>query len=179
MSPAPTSTQIPAASDTKVRVATPPPAITLSDAALAHLTRLRDESGGDTLLLRMGVRSGGCSGMSYVMEFEEEANVAPDDAILNYPGGFKLVCDPKSLLYLFGMELGCALGAGVWGSERTAPPAAWGLAAARCRPCCCCSQRPRRPPPQVLGRSDWGRVPVPKPQCGELLRVREELWSIM
>lgn len=41
--------------------------ITLTDAALAHLHKLRAESGGDSLLLRMGVKSGGCSGMSYVV----------------------------------------------------------------------------------------------------------------
>jgi iron-sulfur cluster assembly accessory protein len=43
--------------------------------------------------------------MSYVLDFEEEKNVRPDDALMEYEGGFKLVTDPKSLLYLFGMEL--------------------------------------------------------------------------
>lgn len=43
----------------------PPNPITLSPAALDHLQKLRQESGGDGLLLRMGVKSGGCSGMSY------------------------------------------------------------------------------------------------------------------
>lgn len=42
--------------------------------ALKHLNALRDESGRKTLL-RMGVKSGGCGGMSYVMDFEEEGNV--------------------------------------------------------------------------------------------------------
>lgn len=45
-------------------VAAPPPPITLTDAALAHLAKLREESGDERLLLRMGVKSGGCSGMS-------------------------------------------------------------------------------------------------------------------
>lgn len=53
----------------------------------------------------MGVKSGGCSGMSYFMDFEKSENVRPDDAVMEYNGGFRLVCDPKSLLYLFGMEL--------------------------------------------------------------------------
>eukprot|EP00891_Asterochloris_glomerata_P003071 jgi/Astpho2/3071/gw1.00051.209.1_t len=56
------------------------------------------------MLLRIGVKSGGCSGMSYMMEFEEEANVKPADSVMHYEG-FKLVCDAKSLLYLFGMSL--------------------------------------------------------------------------
>lgn len=42
----------------------PPNPITLTPAALEHLHKLRQESGGDGLLLRMGVKSGGCSGMS-------------------------------------------------------------------------------------------------------------------
>ena len=44
--------------------AAPPPAITLSDAALAQCLKLRAETGGEELLLRVGVKSGGCSGMS-------------------------------------------------------------------------------------------------------------------
>lgn len=44
----------------------------------------------------------GIAGMSYMMDFEEPSNVSSADAIMEYPGGFRLVCDPKSLLYLFG-----------------------------------------------------------------------------
>ena len=43
-------------------VAPPPPAITLTDKALDHLKKLRSESGSDRMLLRIGVKSGGCSG---------------------------------------------------------------------------------------------------------------------
>jgi iron-sulfur cluster assembly protein len=45
------------------------------------------------------------TGMSYHMDFEKEENVRAEDAIMEYEDGFKLVCDPKSLLYLFGMQL--------------------------------------------------------------------------
>jgi hypothetical protein len=45
-------------------VSKPPPPISLTDAALEHLKKLRKESGGEDLVLRMGVKSGGCSGMS-------------------------------------------------------------------------------------------------------------------
>ena len=51
------------------------PAITLTDDALKHLHKLRAESGGEALLLRIGVKSGGCSGMSYHMDFEAASNV--------------------------------------------------------------------------------------------------------
>ena len=86
--------------------AAPPPAITLSEKALAHLVKLRAESGGEQVVLRMGVRSGGCSGLSYHMDFEKVENIKPEDSVMDYEGGaFKLVCDAKSLLYLFGMRL--------------------------------------------------------------------------
>lgn len=39
------------------------------------------------------------------MDFEKPENVAADDYTFTYPDGFRLVCDPKSLLYLFGMHL--------------------------------------------------------------------------
>ena len=83
----------------------PAPAIGLTDKALAHLQQLRSQSGSDQLLLRIGVKSGGCSGMSYLMDFEQESNVKTEDSIIDYNGQFRLVCDSKSLLYLFGMQL--------------------------------------------------------------------------
>ena len=53
------------------------------------------------MLLRVGVKAGGCSGMSYTMDFESEAKIGPDDTVTEYDG-FKLVSDAMSLLYLFG-----------------------------------------------------------------------------
>lgn len=94
-----------AASGAAAPVATPPPAITLTDNALEHLKKLQADNKDANVLLRVGVRQGGCSGMSYQMDFETEGNIAGDDYIINYEGGFRLVCDPKSLLYLFGMSL--------------------------------------------------------------------------
>ncbi|KAI4371234.1 hypothetical protein MLD38_019496 [Melastoma candidum] len=79
------------------------PAISLSDNALKHLNKMRSERNED-LCLRIGVRQGGCSGMSYTMDFENRANARPDDSIIEYKG-FVIVCDPKSLLFLFGMQL--------------------------------------------------------------------------
>ena len=40
----------------------------------------------EDLCLRIGVRQGGCSGMSYTMEFENRANARPDDSIIEYNG---------------------------------------------------------------------------------------------
>jgi iron-sulfur cluster assembly protein len=59
--------------------------------------------------LRVGVRSGGCSGMSYTMDFIETNEISPDDKVydysLNADQSFQVVCDPKSLLYIYGMQL--------------------------------------------------------------------------
>eukprot|EP00775_Hariotina_reticulata_P006062 gene6062-6300_t len=82
----------------------PEQAITLSEKAVSHISKLKQEMGKDNLLLRVGVKQGGCSGMSYVMDFEQEANLKGDDYVIQFDG-FKLACDPKSLLYLFGMNL--------------------------------------------------------------------------
>lgn len=80
--------------------------ISLTENSLSHLKKLRQEAGGSNMLLRVGVKQGGCSGMSYIMDFEQEGNVQPDDYIMQYDDGqVKLVCNPKSLLYLFGMRL--------------------------------------------------------------------------
>lgn len=54
--------------------------IQVSDGALKHLRRLREEKGDAELLLRVGVRSGGCSGLSYAMDFEAPDKVTPDDS---------------------------------------------------------------------------------------------------
>ena len=77
--------------------------ILMSEAALAHVMALRDKQGSD-LCLRVGVRQGGCSGMSYMMDFEDVDNVGEHDEVYDYDG-FKVVCDRKSLLYLYGLML--------------------------------------------------------------------------
>ncbi|XP_024978485.1 iron-sulfur assembly protein IscA, chloroplastic [Cynara cardunculus var. scolymus] len=79
------------------------PAIALTDNALEHLNKMRSERSED-LCLRIGVKQGGCSGMSYTMEFESKENARPDDTVMEY-NGFVIVCDPKSLLFIFGMQL--------------------------------------------------------------------------
>lgn len=77
--------------------------IMMSDAALKHVLQLRERQGKD-LCLRVGVRQGGCSGMSYTMDFEDPNNIQPTDEVFDYEG-FKVVSDPKSMLYLYGLML--------------------------------------------------------------------------
>ena len=63
----------------------------------------------DKQALRVGVRSGGCSGMSYTMDFIGGDEINIDDKVydysLNSEQSFQVVCDPKSLIYIYGMQL--------------------------------------------------------------------------
>jgi len=77
--------------------------ILLTETALKHVLALREKQGKD-LFLRVGVRQGGCSGMSYMMDFEDPSKVRENDQVFDYEG-FKIVCDPKSMLYLYGLVL--------------------------------------------------------------------------
>lgn len=52
--------------------------------------------------IRVGVAGGGCSGLSYVLEFDNQ--LKPDDKVFE-DKGVKIVCDKKSFLYLVGTEL--------------------------------------------------------------------------
>jgi len=63
----------------------------------------------DKKALRVGVSSGGCSVMSYTMDFIGTDEINPDDKVYDYSlkadQSFQVVCDPKSLLYIYGMQL--------------------------------------------------------------------------
>jgi iron-sulfur cluster assembly protein len=78
-------------------------AVGLSEAASKQVKQLKaDQNLPDTVFLRMGVRGGGCSGMSYVLEFDSEKG--PHDKEFDIDG-VKLVVDKKSYLYLNGTTL--------------------------------------------------------------------------
>ena len=62
-----------------------------------------DEAG--LFFLRMGVRAGGCSGMSYVMDVTDVGSIEGSDTVLEYREGIRCVVDAKSLIYLFGLRL--------------------------------------------------------------------------
>ena len=76
-------------------------AITLTDAAADRVKSFIQQRG-KGLGLRLGVRTSGCSGMAYVLEFADE--LEPDDQVFE-DHGVKVIVDPKSLLYLDGTEL--------------------------------------------------------------------------
>jgi len=76
-------------------------AITLSDSAAGHVSRYIEKRG-KGIGLRLGVRTSGCSGMAYKLEF---ADAAEEDDIVFESHGLKVLIDPKSLPYLDGTEL--------------------------------------------------------------------------
>ncbi|MEM1369982.1 MAG: iron-sulfur cluster assembly accessory protein [Cyanobacteria bacterium P01_H01_bin.15] len=78
--------------------------IRVTETARVHLEQLCQQQGSE-LLLRVGISQGGCSGLSYKMDFETPDQVQPErDDVFDYDG-FRIVCDRKSLLYLYGLEL--------------------------------------------------------------------------
>jgi iron-sulfur cluster assembly protein len=75
--------------------------VTLSEKAAKHVANYITKRGRG-VGLRLGVRTSGCSGMAYKLEFADE--LAPDDLIFE-SHGVKVLIDPKSLAYLEGTEL--------------------------------------------------------------------------
>lgn len=78
-------------------------AVALSESAVKHVKELkRAQNLGAEVFLRMGVKGGGCSGMSYALEFDTE--MTPHDREFDIDG-VKVVVDKKSYLYLTGTTL--------------------------------------------------------------------------
>ena len=82
--------------------------ILITEPAMQQLVKLCGEQG-ENQVLRVGVRSGGCSGMSYTMDFMPASDTLDDDETYEYMAAdgqsFQVICDPKSLLYIYGMQL--------------------------------------------------------------------------
>lgn len=79
--------------------------ITISDKAKSRVLSLLQEKGTDAsgeYFLRVGVTSGGCSGLSYVIDFDNVHQ--PKDQVFE-DKGIKIVCDMKSFFYLINTEL--------------------------------------------------------------------------
>jgi iron-sulfur cluster assembly protein len=76
-------------------------AITLTDVAAQRVEKFLDNRG-KGIGLRLGVKTTGCSGMAYTIEFVDEMN-EEDTAFES--NGIKVIVDPKSLVYIDGTEL--------------------------------------------------------------------------
>jgi iron-sulfur cluster assembly protein len=75
--------------------------VTLSERAADHIAKYIAKRG-KGLGIRLGVRTSGCSGMAYKLEFADASNV---EDIVFVSHGVKVLVDPKSLPYLAGTEL--------------------------------------------------------------------------
>ena len=76
--------------------------ITLSDRAAVRVKEIMAQAKDKIIGVRVGVSSGGCAGMSYVMEYAKKAN--PNDEIIE-DKGVKVLIDPNAVMYLLGTEM--------------------------------------------------------------------------
>jgi len=76
--------------------------VKLTDSAAARVREIMDGSEKTLAGLRVGVKNGGCAGMSYTMEWAEA--VGPHDEVIE-DKGVKVLIDPKAVMFLLGTEM--------------------------------------------------------------------------
>ena len=77
-------------------------AITLSNSAATRIKEIMSKDEKNSLGVRVGVKSGGCAGMSYIMEYAKEIN--PNDEVIE-DKGVKVFVDSGAIMYLLGTEM--------------------------------------------------------------------------
>ena len=78
------------------------PLITISDNALGRIHALLEKRGKPSAGIKVGVRSRGCSGLSYTIEYADEISKF-DDVVEK--DGVKVIIDPKAVMFLLGTEM--------------------------------------------------------------------------
>ena len=76
--------------------------IKLSDNAAKRIKEIMSGATKQTIGVRVGVKSGGCAGMSYVMEYAKD--IKPNEEVIEEKG-VKVFIDPKAIIYLLGTEM--------------------------------------------------------------------------
>ena len=76
--------------------------IKISENAVNRIKEIMSQAQNTTIGVRVGVKSGGCAGMSYVMEYAKE--IKPNEEIIEQEG-VKVLIDPKAIMYLLGSEM--------------------------------------------------------------------------
>ena len=76
--------------------------IKLSDKAAQRIKEIMSKAEDKAIGVRIGVKSGGCAGMSYVMEYAKD--IKPNEEIIN-DKGVKVLIDPSAIIYLLGTEM--------------------------------------------------------------------------
>lgn len=86
-----------------------PPPISVTEAAIDRVQALLDQRGKPSAGVRVGVRSGGCSGLAYTIEYADEVNPYDDVVTVKALDGsdaeLKILIDPKAIMYLIGTEM--------------------------------------------------------------------------
>ena len=78
------------------------PIIKLSDNAALRIKEIMSNAEKDSVGVRVSVKSGGCAGMSYVMEYAKEIN--PTDEVIE-DKGVKVFVDSAAVMYLLGTQM--------------------------------------------------------------------------
>ena len=78
------------------------PIIKLSDNAASRIKEIMSGAEKNAIGVRVSVKSGGCAGMSYVMEYAKE--IKPNEEVIEEKG-VKVFIDPKAIIYLLGTEM--------------------------------------------------------------------------
>lgn len=79
-----------------------PQALTLTDAAAAHIQALLSKREKPAAGVRVGIRTRGCSGLSYTFEYADE--IGKFDEVVE-DKGVKVIIDPKAVMFLIGTEM--------------------------------------------------------------------------
>ena len=79
-----------------------PKVIRLTDAAAERIHAILQQSEGRYVGVRVGVKNGGCAGMSYTMDYAETAG--PLDEVVE-DKGVRILVDPKAVMFLLGTEM--------------------------------------------------------------------------
>ena len=76
--------------------------IKLSTNAAERIKEIMSSAEKNALGVRVSVKSGGCAGMSYVMEYAKD--IKPNEEVIEEKG-VKVLIDPKAIMYLLGTEM--------------------------------------------------------------------------
>lgn len=77
-------------------------AVSITDAAAAQVKALLDKRGKDSVGIKVGIRTRGCSGLSYTIEYADE--IGKYDEVVEEKG-VRVLIDPKAVMFLIGTEM--------------------------------------------------------------------------
>ena len=76
--------------------------IKISDNAVLRIKEIMAQAKTSTIGVRVGVKSGGCAGMTYIMEYASD--IKSNEEVIEEKG-VKILIDPKAIMYLLGTEM--------------------------------------------------------------------------